>query len=374
MKGAMFERAWAQINLDCLTANLKKVVALVKPGTKIMAVIKADAYGHGDIRAAKRFLNHGANWLAVDNIAEALRIRNSGILAPILIFGPTPVSMAKDLFQHDISQSVHSWQYAQELSQAAKSRGCRVKCHTKIETGMNRLGFVVDSGLDELLKVYALPGLEPEGIFTHFSSADQTGPEAVVYTKQQFEKFVFVCKQLVALGVAIGMRHCCNSAATVLFPHMHLDMVRPGMVLYGLPGRSFAKLGSWLPAMTLKSRITSVKLVPAGQCVGYGRSYTTNKETLLGVVSIGYADGVRRGLSNNMNVLVRGKLTPILGNICMDQMMVDLSGVPGASVGDEVVVFGDHEGCNVNIIASKLGTIHYEIVCGVGSSVPRLFI
>jgi alanine racemase len=231
-----------------------------------------------------------------------------------------------------------------------------------------------DSDFEELLSLYSLPKLLFEGIFTHFSVADDRSPAGVEYTRAQFGEFVHICERLERSGIDVGIRHCCNSAATINFPEMHLDMVRSGILLYGLTCKGFnlKNLDDFKPVMTLKSRITSIKEVVSGEYVSYGNTYMTNQKSLIGVVSVGYADGLRRNLSNNISVFVKGQLVPGIGNICMDQMMIDLSNTKGVSIGDEVIVFGDNGACNANVMAEKLGTINWEIVCGVGKRVPRV--
>ena len=375
MNRVELKRAWAEINLDGLAHNMQQIKEIVGSKTKVMGVIKADAYGHGDILVAKQLAESGVDWLGVSNLVEALGVRSSGIITPILIFGPTPIKFAELLTKNNISQIVHSLEYAKELSEAAQALNIKIKCHIKIETGMNRLGFRVSTKLEyeELLKVYSLPNLEFEGILTHFSSADQITQEAVCYTNEQFKTFMAVCDFLKDKGIEVGLRHCCNSSGTVNFKHMHLDMVRPGIILYGLPEKQWDDGRTWIPVMTLKSVITSIKSLPANQFVSYERTYKTTKPTKIGVVSISYADGLRRNLSNCAKVLCENKLVPIIGNICMDQMMIDLTDCKNANVGDEVTIFGDHSVCNVNVLAKEAGAITNEIVCELGRRVSRVY-
>lgn len=375
MNRVELKRAWAEINLNGLAHNLQQIKEIVGNKTKVMGVIKADAYGHGDILVAKQLEESGVDWLGVSNLVEALGVRTSGIATPILIFGPTPAKFVSLLAKNNISQIVHSLEYAKELSKVAQELNIKIKCQVKIETGMNRLGFGALTELErkDLLKVYSLPNLEFEGIFTHLSSADQITQEAIDYTNNQFKIFITVCDFLKGKGINVGLQHCCNSSGMVNFKHMHLDMVRPGIILYGLPEKQWDGGRTWVPVMTLKSVITSIQSLPADQFVSYERTYKTTKQTKVGVVSIGYADGLRRNLSNCAKVLCKGELVPIIGSICMDQMMIDLTDCKNISVGDEVTIFGDHDVCNANVLAKEAGTINCEVVCEVGRRVPRVY-
>lgn len=289
MNRVELKRAWAEINLDGLAHNLQQIKEIVGNKTKVMGVIKADAYGHGDILVAKQLAESGVDWLGVSNLVEALGVRTSGIATPILIFGPTPAKFVSLLAKNNISQIVHSLEYAKELSKVAQELNIKIKCQVKIETGMNRLGFgaLTELERDDLLEVYSLPNLEFEGIFTHLSSADQITQEAIDYTNDQFKIFITVCDFLKGKGINVGLQHCCNSSGMVNFKHMHLDMVRPGIILYGLPEKQWDGGRTWVPVMTLKSVITSIKSLPADQFVSYERTYKTTKQTKVGVVSIG---------------------------------------------------------------------------------------
>ncbi len=363
-------RTWALIDLDAVEHNIGLVRSLVG-GTKIMAVVKADAYGHGDRYisfATERF----ADWYGVSNIGEALSLRKLGIKKPVLILGATPSEYAKTLKNYDITVTVYSLEYAQELSAVCVNLGIRLNVHVKLDTGMTRLGLHYSAFCDTEA-IYKLPGLCVMGIFTHLACSDETGEDAVRYTYRQFQHFMEALSQLEERGINPGIRHCCNSAATLCYPDMYLDMVRPGIILYGVnPTERDVPL---VPAMSLKSTVSMVKTVPAGVPVSYGCTYVSGMEKTIATVTIGYADGFSRGFSNSGYMLIKGASAPVVGRVCMDQLMLDVTGIEGVKAGETVTVFGESEGrtLTVNELAGMLGTIGYEIVCLIGRRVPRVY-
>ena len=377
------QRTWAKIHLDRMAHNIREIRGRLRPGCKLMSVIKADGYGHGDEFTARLMEKCGVDWFGVSNIEEGLSLRKLGIQKPILIFGVTPASMAGCLAQQNMTQAIFSLEYAQSLSAAARSAGVKVQSHLKLDTGMGRIGFPCEEptfceAVDQMCCAAALPGLEITGAFTHFSVADELSPSSVDYTKAQFDRFVRSCGMLEERGISLPLKHCCNSAGMLQYPAFQLDMVRPGIIQYGLyPSEEIRQSVSidLRPAMELKTVISQVKTIRPGDSVSYGRIYTASRETTIATVAIGYADGYHRQLSNNAYMLVRGRQAPVVGRICMDQLMLDVTGIEGVMAGDVVTVFGqDGEALlPVEEIARRVGTINYEIVCNIGRRVPRAY-
>ncbi len=376
------KRTWAQIRLDALAYNFGQIRRHVGPDCKIMAVVKADGYGHGDCQVSQVFQNEGADWFAVSNIEEALRLRQSGIVRPILILGFTPADRAAQLWSNQISQTVFSLDYARDLSRQAQKQGVVVDCHIKLDTGMSRLGFLCDSdhfdqSMAQIAETAALPGLSCTGIFTHFACADEANEDSDRFTLEQFHRYQRMTAALEEKNVRFSLHHCCNSAATLRFPQMHLDMVRPGVILYGQnPSADCAGLLEFIPAMELKTTVAMVKKVPAGAQVSYGRTYTAAGPRVLATVPIGYADGYRRTHSNNAYMLVHGRPAPVVGTVCMDQLMLDVTDIPNVQAGDEVIVFGrDKDGqLPIGQLAQEEKSIHYEVMCLIGKRVPRVYL
>lgn len=376
------KRTWAQIRLDALAYNFRQIRRHAGPDCKIMAVVKADGYGHGDCQVSQVFQNEGADWFAVSNIEEALRLRQGGIVRPILILGFTPADQASRLWSNRISQTVFSLDYARDLSQQAQKQGVTVDCHIKLDTGMSRLGFLCDPdqfdrSLAQIAEAAALPGLSCTGIFTHFSCADEANEDSDRFTLEQFRRYQRMTAALEEKNVRFSLHHCCNSAATMRFPQMHLDMVRPGVILYGQnPTPDCAGLLELIPAMELKTTVAMVKQVPAGAQVSYGRTYTAACPRVLATVPIGYADGYRRTHSNTACMLVHGRPAPVVGTVCMDQLMLDVTDIPNVQAGDEVIVFGrDKDGqLSIGQLAQEEKSIHYEVMCLIGKRVPRVYL
>jgi alanine racemase len=367
---------WAEINLDNLAHNIKEVRRVTKKDALVTAVVKANAYGHGSIMAAKIFLENGADRLAVATLSEGIELRRAGIKAPILILGCTPEHQAKFAIENDIIQTVCSYENAKVLSDIAKSMDDIAKIHIKIDTGMSRIGFrVEEKTIDEIVKISKLSNLYMEGIFTHFAKADEKDK---TFTEKQFEKFQWVIDKLEKRDIHIPIKHVSNSAGIIDLPQYNLDMVRGGIMIYGLyPSNEVCKdRVSLKPAMKLKAKISNLKVVPKRTGISYGQIFITNRESKIATIPIGYADGFTRLLTSKGEVSIKGNRVPIVGNICMDQCMVDVTDIPDVEIGDEVILFGDGKDNSPHIdeIAKKLGTINYEIVCMVGRRVPRVYI
>ncbi len=366
-------RSWAEIDLDAIGHNIREIKKCVRENTLVMGVVKANAYGHGVCEVAKELLNNGVDRLAVAFSDEAVELRKKGFDVPVLILGNSSDDEIENIVEFDITPAVSAFSFAEKLSNAATAKGKTVKVHIKIDTGMSRIGFQSDS-VEEILKIAKLPGIVVEGMFSHFATADE---EDDSYTRLQFERFMEVAKLLEEKGMKIPIKHICNSAAIVKFPEMHLDMVRAGIVIYGIyPSIDFDKsLIDLKLAMTFKSRISHIKMLEKGTALSYGRTFVLDKDSKIATVAVGYADGYFRSLSNKAKVAVSGTVVNQVGRICMDQCMIDISAVNNINVGDEVVLFGDTENeVSTENVAKLLGTIGYELVCAVGRRVPRIYI
>lgn len=371
-----FRSCWAEIDLNAIEYNIATIKSLLGKKTKLTAVIKADAYGHGSVQIAHSAVNGGADILAVSALDEALELRQAQILAPIFILGYSEPSYAPYIVAYDISQTVYNFDMAKALSDAAVKQNKLAHIHIKIDTGMGRIGFLPNqNSYDEIIKILSLPNLHFEGLFTHFSCADE---KETFYTKQQFETFIQFAKKLQTLGYCPEYLHTANSAATLRFPEYHLDLVRAGIILYGIfPSKNSIREDLMLkPAMSVKTTISNIKSLPKGNAISYGGNYVTSKDTKIATISIGYADGYPRKLSNQANVIIRNQLAPVIGNICMDQCMVDVSNIDEIEIGDEVVVFGKqgNEYISVEEIAHYLDTISYEVLCDIGRRLPRIYV
>jgi alanine racemase len=344
-----------------------------------MAVVKANAYGHGMIEVARQSLENGAEALGIANIEEGIQLRKAGIDAPVLIFGYTPPTHAKRLIEFDLTQTVYSYETSRALSEALSAYGKKIKVHIKVDTGMGRLGLlrgIKNNSLSEAESISRLPMLELEGVYTHFATADKSDR---FYAGKQFEIFMDFLNQLRIAGLEIPVTHAANSAAIINMPETHLNMVRAGISIYGLytseeVDRSIINLK---PAMELKTKIIHLKKVPAGFKVGYGTTYETEKPTTIATVSIGYADGLNRLLSSKGRMLVcGGQSAPIVGRICMDMTMLDVGEIPGIVMEEEVVVLGKQGNASISVdeIASTINTINYEVVSTIMERVPRIYV
>lgn len=367
-------RTWAEIDIDALVHNFD-IIKKEAAGAKLMAVVKADAYGHSARIVAPILEQHGADAFAVSNIEEAITLRGCGITRPILILGYTPVSMAAQLYLNDISQCVYSPEYAAALSKRACADRVKVKVHIKLDTGMSRLGFDCRdeklSGIEDAVTAARLKGFVFEGIFTHFAVSDRTETTEDGFTDKQYSRFCAAAERFEKAGLRPKYRHCCNSAAFCLDSDKHFDMCRPGIILYGLTPSSDLKLKeAFIPVMTVKSVVSMVKTIKGGDTVSYGRTFTAEKEMKIATVTAGYADGYPRLLSNKGYVLINGKRANIIGRVCMDQMSVDVSDIDNVKQGDEVILFG--KTLPVEELADMCGTINYEIICGISPRVPRI--
>lgn len=367
---------WAEVNLDNLAHNIKEVRKHTRKEALVTAVVKANGYGHGSVDIAKTFLDNGADRLAVAILTEAIELRKANISEPILILGYTPRSQYEKVIQYNLTQTIYSYEDAKVLSEKAKELGKKATAHIKIDSGMGRLGFLaVDTAMEEILKIKELPNLYIEGIYTHFAKADESDKS---HTKEQFTKFSNIVESLEDEGLKIPIKHVSNSASIIDLPEYNLDMVRAGIMLYGFyPSDEVNKKEIKLkPAMTLKAKISHIKTVPEGTGISYGQIFITEKQSKIATIPIGYADGFTRLLTGKSEVYLKGKRAKIVGKICMDQCMIDVTHIPDVNIEDEVVLFGyGEEGySHVDEIGKKIGTINYEIVCMVSRRVPRVYI
>jgi alanine racemase len=376
MTDYLLNRSWAQVNLDSIAHNTVILRGHVRKNAEIMGVVKADAYGHGIRQVIPVLLQNGVTRLAVSMLDEAIELRKNGVEVPILILGYTDPRRADEIVAYNVTQTVYSADLAQSLSMAGQRAGREVRIHIKVDTGMGRVGFL--SGFEAVKQISDIGKMDNiviEGLYTHFSSADEASD---AYTLQQFERFMSICSELGRLGIQIPIKHVCNSAAAIRFPFMHLDMVRVGILLYGMspsPVVCAADLG-FRSAMTLKANIVLIKKVEQGQPISYGRTFTTARESVIATIPIGYADGYSRTLSNKAEVLIKGRRYPIVGTICMDTCMADITGAADEiRVGDDVVLFGGSKEGQIAIeeIATLMGTINYEVTCLIGKRVPRVY-
>lgn len=368
---------WAEINMDNLANNIREVRRITKKESMVTAVVKANGYGHDAVEVSKVFLENGADRLAVATLSEAIELREGGISdVPILILGYTPNTQVEYLFSYNIISTIYSFNQGKVISEVAIKRNIMAKVHIKIDTGMGRLGLRSDgSAVETILKISKLPNIEIEGIFTHFARADEENKD---FTQIQYERFKKITDNLAERGLNIPIKHVSNSAAIIDLPEYNLDMVRAGIMLYGLyPSKDVNKKRVNLkPAMSLRAKLSYVKNVPAKVGLSYGHMFTTDKESIIGTLPIGYADGFTRMLSGNVEGSINNKRGKIVGRICMDQCMIDLTNIDDVNVGDTVTLFSDGSNNTVHTdeIADKLGTINYEIVCMVAKRVPRVFV
>jgi alanine racemase len=367
---------WMEVNLDNLAHNIRQIRNNVTAPASIMGIVKADGYGHGALEVSRVLIEEGVQRLGVAVLDEAIELRQDGIDVPILILGYTPPELFERVLEYDITPTLYSFEDAVKLSDLASQKGQRAKIHLKLDTGMGRIGMIPgEDSAEKVSNIYKLPGIIIEGIFTHFSVADEKDK---TYTRGQYEKFTQFVNALKERGIEIPIRHAGNSATSIDLPEMHLDMVRPGVILYGLyPSDEVDRKKVPLkPLASLKAVIAHVKTVPPGTSIGYGRKYISTGERVIATLPIGYADGYTRLLSGKAEVLVHGVRAPLAGNICMDQCMIDVTGIEGVKVGDEAVLMGQQgqDSITAEELGSLLGTINYEIVCMIGKRVPRVYI
>ena len=366
---------WAEIDLDILANNMRNIKKLA--GNKeVMAVVKADAYGHGALDVAPCLLENGASRLAVAMLTEAIELRNNNITAPIMILGYTPSYLGEDLINYDIEQTIYDLDYAKELSSLSISLNKKAKVHIALDTGMGRIGFLPsDESFNAICEICALDGLDVIGIFTHFSSSDEEDKE---YTQYQFNQIYDFISRLEKQGINIPLKHASNSAAIIDMPNTYLDSVRAGIILYGYyPSNEVKKENlSIKPSLTLKAKIAHVKELESGMYISYNRTFKTSRKSKIATIPIGYADGYIRTLKHDAKVIVNGQLAPIVGNICMDQFMIDVTDIDDVKSGDEVILLGESNGIKFNAddLAKCMDSINYEVLCLLKKRVPRAYI
>ncbi|MCR5652298.1 MAG: alanine racemase [Ruminococcus sp.] len=374
-------RTWCDISLDNARANFR----LIKSKTgdiKLCCVVKADGYGHGAAALASLYEEMGADYLAVSNIDEAKELRDNDIKLPVLILGYTPVENARELFELNITQSVYSLEYAKALSGMCEKYNLTIKVHIKVDSGMSRIGFMCqefprdNNSIEEIKEACSLKGLLPEGIFTHFCVSD-SGDEGKEFTQKQFGNFEHTVNSLKENNIDFEIVHCSNSGATLDYPETYCNMVRAGIILYGLkPSPVCGNNAGLRPVMSMKTVIAHIKTIEKGASVSYGRTFISDKELKIATVPVGYADGFIRAYSKDGYMIVGGKKAPIIGRICMDQTMLDITDIPDVHIGDEVLVFGTGENGErtADDLAECADTINYEVVCNISKRVPRFFV
>jgi len=367
---------YVEVNLDNLAHNYTEIRRIVRKETEIMPVIKANGYGHGAIELAKLYTTLGVNRLAVSLLNEAIELRRTGIDKPILILNFTPDYQMIEVAANDLTQAIYRYEDAVALSEAAKEMDKKLKIHIKLDTGMSRIGFLPsEDSLDNILKISQLPNLEIEGIFTHFAKSDEADKS---FTRLQFDRFMRMVEALENKGLVIPLKHISNSSAIIDLPEYNLDIVRPGIILYGYyPSDEVKKERIDIkPAMTLRTVVSNIKTLPAETGISYNHVYTTPAEARIATVPIGYADGYPRTLTGKGQVFVAGRRVTIEPRICMDQMMFDATGLGDVKVGDEVIYFGygNKDWPSVDEVAKTFGTINYEIICMMGRRLPRVYI
>ena len=363
-------RTWVEISLNDLEHNYREISSRLPDGCQMLGVCKANAYGHGAVRVAQRLQRAGCQWVAVNCYDEAEELRAAGVTMNILLLGPQAANIAVDLATLGVTQAVGSIEYARELNRFLAGTGLRLDAHMKLETGMGRTGFDVhdDSHLDEMIEALSLPHLNFTGVFTHFAVSDEYGDP---YTQLQFSRFTHAIERMEqATGHHFAIRHCANSGAVINYPEMHLDMVRPGLLLYGY-GDGTGRLGL-RPCMRLVTTVSTIKLYEPGTTISYGRTFTCPRDMRLAVLPVGYADGLLRSLSGKGDVLLHGKRAPQVGRICMDMCMVDVTDIPEVQPGDVATIFGAD--LSVAEQAEKAGTIPYELLCAMSQRVQRVYI
>lgn len=368
------KRSWAEIRLPNIRHNYEAIRASLPEGCRFLGVVKADAYGHGALPVAKLLQEAGADYLAVSCLDEALELRRGGIDMPILILGHTPYEYTGALIENHITQTISCLAKALEYAAEAERLGKALKIHIKLDTGMSRLGFLCsgahfEEGVENVIRSCRLPGLVPEGIYTHFAVSDEPDEASRDYTLAQFALFMnFIDAVKERGGIRFPIRHCANSGAVVNYPQMALDMVRPGLLLYGYGDKG--RLGL-RPCMRLVTTVSTIKFYEPGTSVSYGRRYVTDKRCRMGVLAIGYADGLPRIISNKCRFAAQGGFAPQRGSICMDMCMVDLSDLPQVDVGSEVELFGEKN--DIYALSDAACTIPYELLCAVSKRVPRVY-
>ncbi|WP_333861298.1 alanine racemase [Clostridium sp.] len=374
----MFQKyrpVWEEINLDNLLYNIGQIKS--KIGDKeLVGVIKADAYGHGAVEVAEVLLEAGINRFAVAVLEEAIELRKNKVEVPIMVLGIIPDAFLDEIIDYDIEPIVPSYDYADKLFKLAQGKDKKIKVHIALDTGMGRIGFPIESdSVEEISKISKLPNMEIQSLFSHFSTADEVDK---VYSYEQFKKYELLYEELIKKNVKINMRTISNSAAIMELPDTYCDLVRPGIIMYGYyPSAEVEKKNlSIKPIMTLKANVVYVKTLESGSYIGYGRKFKCARKSIIATLPLGYADGYTRRLFGKAKVIINGKFAPVVGNICMDQCMIDVTDVGKVNVGDEVILIGEKNGLKFNAddIAEIIGTISYEVLCMISKRVPRVYI
>ena len=381
MEDTILRRTWAEIDLDALEHNYNVARQKIGPGVKYLGVVKADAYGHGAVQVARKLEQLGADYLAVSSLDEGRELRHGGITMPILILGHTPPEMVSQLIEYNITQAVSAKAKAEAYSAEAVKCGGTLRVHIKVDTGMSRLGYLCDgdhfeTGVAGICHGCSLPGLDAEGIFTHFARADELDKTHAERQLKRFRDFIALIKE--RLGLEIPLKHCSNSAGILEMPDANMDLVRAGITLYGLwPSDEVDKTKiSIKPALSLITHVAYVKELEAGHSISYGGTYTTKETRRIATIPVGYADGYARSLSNKGDVLIHGRRAPICGRVCMDQFMVDVTDIPDVTVGDEVILIGSagEETITMEEVGAISGRFNYEFVCDLGKRIPRVYV
>lgn len=364
---------WLEINLDNLKHNIHIIKSNVNPNSEIMAVIKANAYNHGAITIAKELINLGVKRFAVSILSEGLELRENGIDEPILLLNYIRDSEIKEAIKHDLTMTVYDYEQAKLISKYARELNLIAKIHIKLDTGMSRIGFLPgEVALQRANEILSFNNINCEGIYTHFATADIDDRGQ---TKEQYNKFIDFTEKLEKLSGKRLLKHLSNSAAIMDYPEYAMDIIRPGIILYGYkPSETIKNNWDLKPLMTLKALVSNIKILPAGSGISYGHSYVTKRITKVATIPLGYADGISRLLSNHLEVFYNGQKLPSIGNICMDQFMVDATDVEGISIGDEITIIGNtKEEANLEKLAKTMGTIHYELLCMISRRIPRVY-
>lgn len=365
--------SWAEVDLEAIRQNVRSFQKHVGNTVQVMAVVKANAYGHGAVPVAKAALEAGATRLAVHRVTEGIELRQAGISAPILVFGYTPPPAAGEFIKWNLTPGMMTIEFAQALSNLAAAQGQVVPVHVKIDTGMSRFGLMPQEAVPYLTTVKEMVGLQIEGLFTHFATADSCDQTWVLQQIQVFDQVIAASK---ASGIDIPLVHAANSAATMKYPQAHYNAVRPGIAMYGMdPSSEWEPVFELHPALTFKSRVSRVRDLPVGSGVSYGRTFVTSQPTRAALVSVGYGDGYHRILSNKGVVLVHGQRVPVIGRVCMDQFVIDVTGVPDVQQDDEVVLVGrqGNERISAEEVGRLAGTINYEVTTGLLPRVIRKY-
>jgi len=382
MNRSFYNHSWCTVDIRQAENNIRFFKEHYASDCKLMCVVKANAYGHGAKEICPAFERGGADWFAVSALQEAVELRKSGSRLPVLILGYTSPEDASVLYQYQITQTIHSLEYARELS-ASLQEGERLPVHIKADTGMGRIGFdCVNRKIEELCgeirQVKALSNLDAEGIFTHFSVADEFSEDCVSYSDQQALRFKELVEALKKQGILFQLKHCSNSAALLYKPGLQFDMVRLGIAAYGLSpnGAEYAGMEGAKPLMEMKTMISQVKEIQAGTGISYGKTFVAQKPMRVATLCVGYADGFRRSPDASRYVLIHGQTAPLLGRVCMDQCIADVSHIPDVKMGDEAVLFGRSGDAflSVDEVADMWGTINYEVICGISERVKRVYL